>query len=182
MTLNSTCSAEHQARVDALNDKKKFSLHYLNDGFVKVCDVDPKSFYCWDYVNINKEVMFSEHHGWIYMIVLNDEVVKIGETERRLGIPMSDGQPQKGTKCRLGRLRNGSDTDSHIRNMLAEDIRGGATVSIYARPCPTVYTKQIILGKEIAVPMMANKFYEKIYIEDYKRRLGYTPLLNRNSR
>ena len=55
---------------------------YIADGFVKVCDVilDPNDEQFWKYINIDEDVMYSEHRSWIYFIVDGKEIAKAGET------------------------------------------------------------------------------------------------------
>lgn len=85
---------------------------YLCDGFKKVCDVRINN-NIWYYENIDTELMFSDHCSWIYAIVDQNTIIKIGETSRPLGIlPKSkktsiDIQPLTGSKSRLGRYRSG---------------------------------------------------------------------------
>ena len=151
--------------------------HYISDGFVKVCDVE-QYYSQWMYKNINEEIMYANHRSWIYFIVLDKEIVKIGETGQPLGIKMSDGQPKKGTECRLGRIRNGDNTDSVIRRSLQESLDAGQNVSIWALKCPIITVEREINGKKINVDCSMHKQLEYHYIDDFEYRVGRKPTLN----
>lgn len=161
-----------------MNPEAKYIDHYIQDGFVKICDVDPSAVYEWQYTDIHK-LMFSTHNSWVYFITLDDEVVKIGETGQPLGIEMSDGQPKKGTQCRLGRYRTGDGTDSVVRRELKEDISKGRTVSIWALKCPIYTSKQKVGGRVVQIDTTTHKSLELTYIDYFESQVGSKPLLNK---
>lgn len=155
--------------------------HYLQDGFVKVCDIDPNLVYEWQYKNINEEIMFSWHNSWIYFITLNDKIVKIGESGNPLGIRMAySNQPTTGSKSRLGRYRTGDGTDASIRNALREDIRKGNIVSIWAKKCQIYSSEHTIAGNSISVNTTIHKALECHYLDYFKTQFGYYPILNKS--
>ena len=53
--------------------------HYKKDGFQKVCNVNQFAGE-WHYSDIDTELMFCNHRSWVYFIVVDDEIVKGGET------------------------------------------------------------------------------------------------------
>ena len=161
-----------------MNTNAKSINHYIQDGFIKVCEVE-ENYGQWLYKNINTGVMYADHRSWIYFIVLNDEIVKIGETGQPLGIKMSDGQPKKGTECRLGRIRNGQETDLFIRKSLSENIANGNTVSIWALKCPIYKSKNKVGGKEIDVDTTVHKKLEYHYLDYFENNTGHKPVLNK---
>lgn len=60
--------------------------HYLNDGFKKVCDVNIDSVGDWYYTDIDQSLMFDDYRSWVYFIVLDGIIHKIGECGTPLGI------------------------------------------------------------------------------------------------
>jgi hypothetical protein len=160
------------------NTSAKHIAHYIPDGFVKVCDVE-EYYSQWKYKNIDRAVMYDNHRSWIYFIVSNTEIVKIGETGNPLGIAMSDGQPKKGTECRLGRIRSGDGTDSDIRWSLNEDIKKGVNISIWAFKCPTFVTEHKIAGNIKKISTTIHKSLELHYLDYFKDQVGQIPSLNK---
>ena len=160
------------------NPAAEHITHYISDGFVKVCEVE-EHFSHWQYKKINQEVMYDDHRSWIYFIVSGTKIVKIGETGQPLGIKMSDGQPKKGSECRLGRIRNGDGTDFDIRYSLREDLASGTKVSIWALKCPSYLTEHIIAGKAKQINTTIHKALELHYIDYFESQTGHKPILNK---
>lgn len=155
---------------------------YIADGFVKVCDVilDPNDEQFWKYINIDEDVMYSEHRSWIYFIVDGKEIAKAGETGNPLGIRGKDPtQPITGTMGRLGRYRKMLDrTDMPIRESLQEQVRAG-TISIWARKCSMIEIPALIAG-QVGVTILSNhKDLEMRYLDIIKERTGSYPRLNK---
>ena len=164
-----------------MSSEAKYIDHYLQDGFVKVCDVDPTSIYEWRYTNIDHEVMYSDHTSWIYFITLNKEIKKIGESGNPLGIAKySDDQPASNSKSRLGRYRGGDGTDSSIRYELREDIKKGNEVSIWAKKCQIYSSEHTLAGKPIQVNTTIHKALELHYLDYFKSQVGHKPVLNKS--
>jgi hypothetical protein len=162
-------------------DIKKFK----KDGFKQVCDVDSPLGVGWNYKNIDTSLMFSEHNSWVYMIVLDNIVVKVGETGNPLGISEyyvygnSEAQPRSGSKSRLGRLRKGDSTDAYIREHLRPYIKNGYTVSIWAKKCPIRMLTESISGNEWNVQTQIHKSLELAYLTYFQNKLGQLPMLNK---
>ncbi len=118
--------------------------HYEPMGFKRICrvqlDDDNES---WYYSNIDMDLMFSPHRSWLYLITVNGQVWKIGETGNPLGLHPAritgehpEIQPITGTQSRLGRYRKGDGTDSRCRAELRANITQGDLVEFWARECP----------------------------------------------
>lgn len=122
--------------------------HYADDGLVKLCDVRRGMNGRWLFDNINEELMYSSHRSWVYFIVVNNIIYKVGETGNPLGIRRANSnQPIAGTQGRMGRLANHQglpDTDVTIRLALAESVDSNQ-VSIFVRKCDVV-VKQVRIG------------------------------------
>lgn len=154
---------------------------YTADGFTKVCDVRHynKSSNRFRYVNINKKLMYSDHRSWVYMIVSDQTVMKIGETGNPLGIKKANSnQPILSTKCRLGRLAfMDCNTDGHIRRELYEDCKE-KKVSIWARPCEYQMAKVTVNGVEVTATSTIHKDLELLFLDHVYSNVGQYPVLN----
>lgn len=153
---------------------------YISEGFVHICDVDVDRL-GWRYKNINSEVLYQTHYSWVYFIVVDKKIVKIGETGNLLGAEMSDGQPQANTKNRLGRYRRGDGTDARIRAHLTEEVEQGK-VSFWARKCPYGIIETDVSNRRARVKAYIHKQLEGIYLCEIKKKIGSYPLLNLNNR
>jgi len=172
---------------------------YIGDGFQKVCDVklsqcifsqlfdvDGEPGYVepnWDYCNIDQSLMFSKHRSWVYAIVVENKIVKIGETGNPLGIRYINSasiQPKHGTKSRFGRyrkFRTKSDTDSYIRDSLVDEVAQGK-VSLWALQCPIKMEEIYIVGKLTTVKSTMHKNIEQAYLVHFKEKASL-PRLNK---
>lgn len=156
---------------------------YIADGFKKVCDVVPVA-NTWMYKNIKKELMFDEHNSWVYFIVVDQKIYKVGETGQPLGIPASrwypgfETQPLTGTKCRFGRYRQGDQTDSVIRAELKKEAHEGR-VSLWARKCEIIQSEVVVAGTKKTVRTSFHKDLEKHYLDHIVKGYGCLPYLNK---
>ena len=167
--------------------------NYVDDGFVKIADVgmeamaryisDPTVWY-WKLINQNEEFLYMDHRSWVYFIVDGQEIVKVGETGNPLGIRSSrSDQPLKGTKCRFGRLISHGDTygrgdtDGRIRLELFDSAKQG-NISLWARRCEFIETKEIIAGKERTVVHSSHKDLEVAYLDHIYHETGSYPRCN----
>lgn len=157
--------------------------NYIGDGFKKVCNVilDPEEDQFWLYSDIDESIMFDTHSSWLYNIVVDDEIVKHGETGQPLGIRVASGQPWSSTKCRLGRYRRQQgkhDTDATIRQALYEEVKAGR-VSIWARRCQVITIPVLIGGVIHETVYEIHKDLEKRYLRDMLEKGGRLPRLNK---
>ncbi len=193
---------------------EKITELFLQDGFHKVCDVklchddhelSKKNNYSWVYNNVDLELLYLDHSSWIYFIILEKIIEKIGESgiplgrqmqrkpkKEALGIWESESfvrtQPVAATNNRLGRLRagnftggaNGNDTDYRIREALYEAIRDGQNVEIWAKPCKVVKTPVTIAGVTEMTFSTTHKTEETFYLDKFKELTGDYPRLNRS--
>ena len=155
--------------------------NFVKDDFKKVCEVSRFSGY-WQYRNIDESLMFSDHRSWVYLIVLNDTVVKVGETGQTLGIKAWQGNTVTtlaGSKSRLGRLTTGDGTDHYIRYMLREDMENGHRVSIWAKRCPISKTTITVAGQPTVVSHTIHKDVERAILDYFQLNIGQLPMLNK---
>jgi len=161
--------------------------NYIADGFQHVADVAqlPYGPYGnWQLTNVNEELLFSEHDSWVYIIVEDDQVVKLGETGQPLGIQGERTYMLKGTQSRFGRLIShgdatefARDTDSRIRYHLQESASQGK-VSLYALKCKKVDQIISVLGNEHVYSASIHKAVEKAYLNKIQHKLDKLPKLN----
>jgi hypothetical protein len=152
---------------------------YAADGLIKVCDVVRDTENRWFYENINEAMMFSEHRSWVYFIVVDEEIVKVGETGNPLGVRMKTGnQPKMGSEGRFGRYRAGDNTDWYIREELRTEVRQGR-VSLWARRCEMVALTVSVAGCEDSTMTSFHKDLEMRYLDYIFSQTGNLPRLNK---
>lgn len=134
----------------------------------------------WIYSNVNKTLMFSQHRGWVYLIVVNNIINKIGETGNPLGIHNSRKNALntcvENNKSRLGRLIYGDGTDKYIR----EALKNEKNIKIYAKKCPPGKTSSIFDGKREKLNPTPHKILETKYLKLFKEKTGRLPKLNKS--
>jgi hypothetical protein len=152
---------------------------YIADGLVKVCDVARDFENRWFYENINEAMMYSEHRSWVYFVVVDNEIVKVGETGNPLGVRMKNSnQPKMGTEGRFGRYRTGDATDWFIRDELRSEVREGR-VTLWARRCEMVALTVSVAGCEDSTMTSFHKDLEMRYIDYIFSQTGNLPRLNK---
>jgi hypothetical protein len=176
-------------KINANNRNERFGMlnieQYTQDGFVKVCEVSACGYGHWYYKNINRDVMFDPHKSWIYFIVVDSEIFKIGESGNPLGIeskrvyPNEEPQPKKGTMSRFGRYRNGDGTDVFIRDALRKEVKAGR-VSLWAKRCDMVEMELTIAGKKQITLTSFHKDLELRYLKHFVEHVGCLPKLNKS--
>lgn len=160
---------------------------YLSDGFKKLCDVENGDnrvgtvyhgkFY---YTNIDQTLMFSKHRSWVYMIVNNSVIEKVGETGNPLGIRKSNGctQPKWSTECRIGRLASWKcNTDGRIKEELYESCNKN-NVSIYVKKCDQSIKTISIAGQIKTMYLSCHKDLEMTILDHIFQQTNTYPRLN----
>lgn len=173
-----------------IDNTNALNIHnYTLDGFKKVCDIkiSPKNSKHWYYENIDQSIMYADHKSWVYFIVENDEIIKVGETGNPLGIRKNshswynnNPQPLSGSKCRLGRYINGDQTDADIRETLFESINNNNKLSFWAKQCTYIVTPFTIWGNAYGNSVATiHKDLEKKYLDFIVEEFGTLPRLNK---
>lgn len=159
---------------------------YLEDGFKKVCDVRSDCWEQWYYENIDESLMFSPHRSWVYFIVVDNTIVKVGETGNPLGIPSSvlhyasdEVQPLTGSKSRFGRYRRGDTTDYEVRALLAEEA-AEKQVSMWARKCEIIEHEVLVGGRKVKTYTSFHKDLELQYLDHIVSSTGCLPAANKS--
>ena len=161
-----------------MSDKVK---DYVIDGFKKVCDVfiSCPAGNLWDYKNVDQTIMFDDHNSWVYFIVVNGRIYKIGETGQPLGIRNKryPDSVKTGSTNRFGRYRNGDTTDYMIRKNLYKSAKRGR-VSIWAKKCDFLYATSTIGGNPRQVSHARHKEEEQEYLNHFISTVGRLPTGN----
>lgn len=153
--------------------------NYQIDGFVRVCKVESDYYNRWYYSSINEQVMFAEHRSWVYFIVVDGEIVKVGETGNPLGVRMkTSNQPKMGSEGRFGRYRAGDMTDAYIREELAAEVNRGS-VYLWARRCEMVTVSTSVCGQDDITVTSFHKDLEMRYLDYIFSQTGSLPRLNK---
>lgn len=163
--------------------------NYKIDGFQKVCDITlhDDNFNFWRYENINESLMYADHRSWVYFIVEDDTIIKVGETGNPLGIRKNtsgwfeiDPQPLTGSKCRTGRYINGDGTDKAIREQLFESMYNEiSNYSFWAKKCEYIETPFTIWGNSYNTIATVHKDLEKQYLDFIVEHTKSLPRLNK---
>lgn len=158
------------------------------DGFLHVCDIctETSTSDILNYININEQLMYDLHGGWVYLIVVDGMVKKVGETGHPLGIrPKYNGnQPVGGTKARLARYRRHkdstrNDTDQCIRRELQIFINNKSIISFWAKKCKNPDAETMVLGELRTIKTEFHKVIEKLYLNSISEEYGELPPLNK---
>lgn len=158
---------------------------FISDGFKLVCRIkNSSSVKKWTYENIDRSIMFKDHRSWLYLIVVDDVVFKIGETANPLGIVTSASltQPMTGSKSRLGRYTTGDATDQDIRNSAEPYLKAGCIIEFWAKECEIVKSDAIICGKINQVEGSTQKSQEMAYLNYFIKTSGSLPLWNKSKK
>lgn len=158
---------------------KALSVHnYTKDGFVRLCKVEQDYDNKWLFSKINSQLMFDEHRSWVYFIVVDDVIVKVGESGNPLGVPLKNScQPKTGTEGRIGRYRGGDGTDEYIRTALRDAVKAGK-VSIWVRKCDIVQVNIDVAQTARTVQTTFHKHLEMMYLDYIFAKTGRYPELN----
>lgn len=150
---------------------------YQADGFERVCKVAPTLDGKWLYEKIRCDIMYANHSSWVYFIVVDNEIVKVGETGVPLGILSTGGQPRSNSDNRFGRYRGGDNTDAYIRQALwTEAVQG--RVSLWAKKCPVVQNEVNLAGSKFKLKAAFHKELELKYL-DHMASKSVWPRLNK---
>lgn len=124
----------------------EIDYYIKHKGFKYVCGIELQDYNNgsdrWLYCEIEKDIMYSKSKGWIYIITLEGEIFKIGETGQPLGIRNKrTGQPLQGSKSRLGRYlvdnmqgkkSQKDDSDKRVRELAYPHLIQGKKMHIFA--------------------------------------------------
>jgi len=156
---------------------------FIRDGFEFVCNINNSKSNedKWYYENIVQSIMYCNHRSWVYFIVVDGYIFKIGETSQPLGVRKSGFQiqPNTGSKSRLGRYIDGDGTDEAIRESSVPYITDGYRIEIWAKKCEISKAKTLIFGEETEIQQSTQKDQEMAYINKFEDSVGIRPIWNK---
>jgi len=122
---------------------------------------------------------FNKKTEWLYLLVINDMIVKIGGT--RTGLKGRVGSYLCGHHI-LERGKSGdcSKTNAFIYNTIEFYLNLGCKIQMYGYQLPQKNITINIFDKEIKIKAQTYHAYESTFMEDYKKHYNEYPILNDN--
>jgi hypothetical protein len=114
--------------------------------------------------------VFNKKTEWLYLIVINDMIVKIGGT--RTGLKGRVASYLCGHHIEeRGKSGNCSKTNAFIYNTLVFYLNLGCKIQMYGYELPKTEITIEIFGKKIKIAAQTYHAYESTFLEDYKKKL-----------
>ena len=122
---------------------------------------------------------FSKKTEWLYLLVINDRIVKIGGT--RTGIKGRVASYLCGHHIEE-RNKSGdcSKTNGFIYNTFEFYLNLGCKIQMYGYELPKTEITIEIFGKETKITAQTYHAYESTFLEDYKKNYNEYPILSDN--
>jgi hypothetical protein len=127
---------------------------------------------------ISNEI-FCKKTEWLYLLIINDRIVKIGGTRTGLKGRISSylcghhiGERGKSGDC--------SKTNGFIYNTFEFYLQLGCKIQMYGYELPKTEISIEIFGKETKITAQTYHAYESTFLEDYKKNYNEYPILSDN--
>jgi hypothetical protein len=122
---------------------------------------------------------FCKKSEWLYLLVINDRIVKIGGT--RIGLSGRTTSYLCGHHIEeRGKSGSCSKTNGFIYNTLEFYIRLGCDCKMYGYKLPKNEATIEIFGEEIKIKTQTFHAYESKFLQDYKKLYNIYPSLSDN--
>lgn len=122
---------------------------------------------------------FSKKTEWLYLLVINDRIVKIGGT--RTGLKGRVASYLCGHHIEeRGKSGDCSKTNGFIYNTFAFYLNLGCKIQMYGYELPKSEITIEIFGKETKIIAQTYHAYESTFMEDYKKNYNEYPILSDN--
>lgn len=161
-----------------------FSTYKRTDDFTKVADVVlDESEKRQTHLAFNAVVeanVFKDPHEWIYLIVIDGHVVKIGGTRKGMQSRMLSYNCGRHVAERGGSGKC-SVTNAFVYNTLVFYAELGFTIELYGRLLPSYNVAVPIFGATMNIKAQVFHGIESTYIKDFKETYGFGPFLSDNS-
>jgi hypothetical protein len=116
---------------------------------------------------------------WLYLLVINGRIVKIGGT--RTGLKGRVGSYLCGHHIEeRGKSGDCSKTNGFIYNTFEHYLTLGCKIEMYGYRLPKTEVTIEIFGKETKIIAQTYHAYESTFLEDYKKTYGEYPILSDN--
>lgn len=122
---------------------------------------------------------FNQKNEWIYIFLLNDNIVKIGGTRTGLKGRVNSYLCGHHVEAR-GKSGSCSKTNAYIYNTFYFYLQNGFKIKMYAFEIPIVKKTCSILDQDIEITLQTYHAYESIYLNDFKKIYGSFPILSDN--
>ena len=122
---------------------------------------------------------FNKKTEWLYLLVINNRIVKIGGT--RTGLKGRVGSYLCGHHIEeRGKSGDCSKTNGFIYNTFEFYLQLGCKIEMYGYELPKTEFTIEIFGKETKIIAQTYHAYESTFLEDYKKKYNDYPLLSDN--
>ena len=122
---------------------------------------------------------FKAKNEWLYLLVVNDRIVKIGGT--RVGLKGRVNSYLCGHHIQeRGKSGDCSKTNAFIYNTLDFYLQLGCNIKMYGYKLPKTEFEVTIINKTKKVVAQTYHAYESTFLEEYKRSYHSYPLLSDN--
>jgi len=166
--------------LDTFNNKDYFKLtaNIIRDNEIKPNGLKARNTVIRFVPTISKEE-WEPKSEWIYLIVINNKIVKIGGTrtglkERCASYICGHHIPER------GKSGDCSKTNGFIYNTLDFYLEQGAKIELWGYQLPVTTHKAYVLGEEIDIIVQTYHAYETKMMENFKSTYGEYPSLNDN--
>ena len=122
---------------------------------------------------------FNEKKEWLYLLVINGRIVKIGGTRTGLKGRVVSYLCGHHVKER-GKSGDCSKTNGFIYNTFEFYLQLGCKIEMFGYELPKTQITIEIFGKETKIMAQTYHAYESTFLEDYKKMYNEYPMLNDN--
>ena len=122
---------------------------------------------------------FNKKTEWLYLLVMNDRIVKIGGT--RTGLKGRVASYLCGHHIEeRGKSGDCSKTNGFIYNTFEFYLQLGCKIEMYGYELPKTEINIEIFGKETKITAQTYHAYESTFLEDYRKKYNEYPILSDN--
>lgn len=122
---------------------------------------------------------FNEKTEWLYLLVVNDQIVKIGGT--RTGLKNRVASYLCGHHIEeRGKSGDCSKTNAFIYNTFEFYLNLGCKIEMHGYKLPKTEFNIEIFGKQTTITAQTYHAYESTFLEDYKKNYNEYPILSDN--
>jgi hypothetical protein len=124
--------------------------------------------------------LLEQKSEWLYMIVINDRITKIGGT--RDGIKGRFGSYLCGHHIEeRGKSGKASETNKYIYNTLYFYLEMGCDIKLFGYKLPEEEITRSVFGRDVKIRVQTYHSYESILIDEFRKQCGFIPFLCDNS-
>lgn len=125
-----------------------------------------------------KKYLTNQDKGWVYIVSVDNKVVKIGQTDATLSSRFSSYQAGTRKNREKGTC---SVTNWYCSEVWREALNKDLPVEIYVYPVPTTITQVPVFGDTISVRNKHAYVFEHALLNEYQNLSGGYPILSNNN-